>query len=401
MGYIENVLPRYLSSLGADVHVITLGLPPHGNQKSTGSYEGFAATLPVGVERTNAGYMLHVIPHRRTTGYMRAVGLQATLASLRPDIVQTTAAIGWIPLQAAVGKLRLRYKLFTGNHYHSSVFPLASKNLPFWHKEVLECRITRWLPGRLVGLHTEKCYAIAPDCADIATRFFGVPKNKVEICPLGVDTELFTPVERDKDNYESRKLRCKLGFLESDIVCIFTGRFTDDKNPLLLARAVAKLKMEGRKFRALFVGNGPQLAAIRSTDGCVVQPFVPVHELPSLFRAADIGVWPTQESTSMLDGAACGLPIIANDTMSDPERLRGNGISYRLNDVDDLMRALLALESAGARRQMGQSGSQKMLRMYSWQSIAERRIRDYTSILGVEKASSENSQIPEADLAND
>src|SRR5207248_5123731 len=222
---------------------------------------------------------------------------------------------------------------------------------PFWHKHMIRCRVTRSLPGRLAASVTHKCYAIAPDCGEIAARFFGVPQSKVEICPLGVDTELFTPSSA-ANNRERESVRSTLGFSASEIVCIYTGRFTEDKNPLLLASAVEQLRKHGAPYRGLFIGNGPQSAAIQSRDGCQVHPFLPVHELPALFRAADIGVWPTQESTSMLDAAACGLPIIANDTMSDPARLDGNGLTYRLNDLDDLVRVLESLKRLERRQQM-------------------------------------------------
>ena len=37
---------------------------------------------------------------------------------------------------------------------------------------------------------------------------------------------------------------------------------------------------------------------------------------------AEIGIWPTQESTSQLDALACGLPIIINENTGTPENKR-------------------------------------------------------------------------------
>src|SRR5262249_49494533 len=147
------------------------------------------------------------------------------------------------------------------------------------------------------------------DCADIASRFFGVSPAKIEICPLGIDTDLFGPPSGERATKDRNSLRQRLGFLDAEIVCVYSGRFTQDKNPLLLAKAVAELVRRGEPFRGLFVGNGVQAEAIREQPGCITHPFVPVQELAGFFRAAEIGVWPTQESMSMLDAAACGLPI--------------------------------------------------------------------------------------------
>ncbi len=176
-------------------------------------------------------------------------------------------------------------------------------------------------------------------------------------------------------------MRQRLGFSEPDIVCIYTGRLGEDKNPLLLAKAVAQLVAAGEPFRGLFVGNGVQAQAIQSCSGCVTHPFVPVRELGNLYRAADIGVWPTQESTSMLDAAACGLPIVANDTMTAPERLEGNGLAYKLNDVRDLVRALREIRDQEIRGRLGSYGVQKMARDFSWESVARRRLQDYEAVL--------------------
>ena len=44
------------------------------------------------------------------------VGLAEVLAEIQPDVVQMSASIGWIPLDAARLKRKVRYKLFTGNH---------------------------------------------------------------------------------------------------------------------------------------------------------------------------------------------------------------------------------------------------------------------------------------------
>jgi glycosyltransferase involved in cell wall biosynthesis len=385
MGYLQNTLTRYLARLGADVHLITMDLPPYyqfeGYQESYGTFTGSESLVPGSIESYD-GYTLHVVGHRRVLGYMRMVGLWKKLASVRPHVVQTLAAIGWIPLDAALAKPFLGYKLFSGNHTCASVFPLARRQAAIWDRERLRSFLTRTLTGRFQSLFTERCYAATTDCAEIAKRFFGVQKRKVAVSPLGVDTELFYP-SRDGSHLEERRLvRQRFGFSDGDIVCIYSGRFTQDKNPLLLANAVSRLSARGEPFRGLFVGNGPQRESIQASSGCAVHPFVPVHELAHYFRAADIGVWPRQESMSMLDGASCGLPIVVNDTLLATERIDGNGITYRLDDAEDLERALLTLRSAQVRRSLGACGASRIAREFSWEAVARRRLRDYEDALG-------------------
>ncbi len=384
MGYMQNNLPKYLANLGVEVHLVSMDLPPYYQRndfKQTYSdFIGRGESVAGTIESID-GYTLHILPHRKFLGYMRMVGLRKKLQSLKPDIVYSLGAIGWLALDAALFKTLFGYKLFTGSHTTASVFPLAHKQPAVFDMERIKNNLLRALPGRLISLYTEKCYGATADCADVAVRFFGVQKHKIDICPLGVDTSLFTPMHDETGRLNRLELRKRLGFSSTDIVCIYTGRFSEDKNPLLLAQSIARLSEQGEPYRGLFVGHGVQIEAISSIPGCVVLPFVPVDELPPLYRASDIGVWPTQESTSMLDATACGLPLIVNDTLVAVERIKGNGITYRLNDVDDLVRALLTLQDPTVRRNLGEVGAQRMVNEFSWDSLAQRRLRDFEAAL--------------------
>ena len=73
----------------------------------------------------------------------------------------------------------------------------------------------------LASLAVTKCYAISPDCAEVATRFYGVRDAKVTIHSLGTDTDLFHPAETDDDRSNRQALRQSLGFGDDDIVCVY------------------------------------------------------------------------------------------------------------------------------------------------------------------------------------
>jgi glycosyltransferase involved in cell wall biosynthesis len=173
-----------------------------------------------------------------------------------------------------------------------------------------------------------------------------------------------------------------LGFADQEIVCVYSGRFTEDKDPLILARAVELLRKRGFPYRGLFVGGGPQAQAILASDGCVVRPFVPFSDLRPYFQASEIGVWPKQESLSMLDAAACGIPIVVNDTLRAVERIAGNGVMYRSGDIDDMARVLIDLGDTGKRQSLGSCGALRMRSQFSWEVIARQRLRDYSVAVG-------------------
>jgi len=83
----------------------------------------------------------------------------------------------------------------------------------------------------------------------------------------------------------------------------------------------------------------------------------------------------------MLDAAACGLPIIVNDTLLAKERIDGNGITYRLNDSADLAEKISLLSDLNHRRELGSIGSRRMIQLFSWDTIARHRLADYEAAL--------------------
>jgi glycosyltransferase involved in cell wall biosynthesis len=383
MGYLENVLPECMFQLGVEVHVVTMDLQPYYQYSGGNRDSGFGRTddrLTAGTTLTIGGYTVHVLGHRKILGYMRMTGLFAKLRELRPDIVQTTEAISWVALDAAIGKLLLGYKLFTGNHNTASVFRPAREGYRNY-AECLRDRCTRYLPGRMVSLLTSKCYAVTSDCAEIAYKFCGVQRAKIETMHLGVDTRIFRPIISDEDVASRRRVRESLGFSPDDIVCIYTGKLRMQKNALIIARAVEILRLTGHPFRGLFIGNGEEAASIASLPGSAVMSSIPFRSLVKYYQAADIGVWSGDESISTLDAAACGIPIIISDAVRYREHVEGNGLVFKFGDIEDLCRQLLRLMDPDMRRQLGSHGAEKMRKGWSWESRAKQRLADYQAAL--------------------
>jgi glycosyltransferase involved in cell wall biosynthesis len=374
MGYIENCLPKSLAKLGHEVHVVASTAQVYYNSPDYSSvYEPFLGKniQEEGVKMID-GYTLHRIPFRNIDNKVCFKKLGKKLREIDPDVVQVFDAFSFTTLQAAYYKILLGYKLFTANHTVASVFPLFQEgNGTFFHKAVFF--ITRTVPGKIISWVTSKCYPATIDALDIAVKYYGVPASKVKLASLGVDTDFFCPA----DTTERKAKRSELGFTESDIVVIYTGRFTEGKNPLCLAKAIDKLVGEGEPFKGLFMGNGPQIEEIKKMRGCTVLKFVPYHELPAYYAIADIGSWPRQESTSMIDAAACGLPIVISNKVQAMERVEGNGLTYVENDVNDLAAVIKKLKDASLRSQLGNFGVSKIQNNYSWDKIAKERIEDY------------------------
>jgi glycosyltransferase involved in cell wall biosynthesis len=383
MSYMGTMLPKFTAQLGAEVHLVALDLPPyHYAPAVAGMYATIAAGAgsACGAAEEIDGYHVHLLAHRRLIGLVAARGLARKLAELRPDVVYSFSAIGWLPLQALAYRLRSGARLFTGSHTTASTFPLAARAYPWLTAGGVRCFLMRWLPGRLISLFTEKCYSPTADSAEVAIRFFGVQSAKMKVVHLGVDLEVFHPLTTAAEGRQRRDLRERLGFDVDDVVCICTGKMTAEKHVLLLAEAIERLRQQGRKFRGLFIGAGPLHAAVAAKPHSTVLALMPFTALAEYYRAADLGVWPGTESTSMLDAAACALPLVVSDRIYR-EHVDGNGRTYRAGQLDDLVEVLAGLGDANLRRQLGTAGSRKMQLSFNWETIAAGRLADFGAAL--------------------
>jgi glycosyltransferase involved in cell wall biosynthesis len=377
-GYAGMALPKAMAKLGIEVHVIAGNLNVYYHLPEYKEvYEPF-----IGPAITNCGdeilegYTLHRLQHFSLFRQIRLKGMVRKLRKIKPDIVHTWTNISLIALESAVWSKILGYKLFTAQHNSISTFILASQNKIRLIDKIINFSL-RFSQGRFISLFTEKCYPPTPDCLEIAVRFMGVQRQKCSLRSLGVDTEVFHPVRNRKEETQRRILRKHFGFSQDDIVCIYTGRLTYSKNPLCLAQAISNLLSVGRPFKGLFIGNGSQEAQIKSYEGCLVHPFVKYLDLTKYYQLADVAVYPVEYTTSMLEAAACGLPLVISNRIQAKERIEGNGLTYAENDLQDLIHTLKKLENIDERSRLGLAGNQKMRQNFSWLAVASKTLNDF------------------------
>lgn len=382
MGYVENYLPASFAKLGHEVHIVTSDFQIYATQAALYQevYEPFLGPpiVPVGTKELN-GFKLHRLPHYQTEYGIGITGLREILSTIKPDIIYLFEINAEITLQIARYKQQLKYLVFTESRLHASVF-----NPPSTFKEKLDHFFQVRGKWKKVGSSFEKCYPVAPDVLHIICKYFGQDKRKCSLSSLAVDTEKFKSIATNEEMLERIKTRATLGFNESDIICIYTGRFTESKSPNLLAQAIDFLHTQGHTyFKALFVGGGEKdyEGELMKHQGVRLHPFVRADQLVKFYQGADIGVWPMQESTSQLDAIACGLPIIISSRVEDKDRIEGNGLSFEHSDFKDLAAKILDLKDPDFRETLGKAGAEKVRKKFSWDHIAKLRVKDFETAL--------------------
>jgi glycosyltransferase involved in cell wall biosynthesis len=108
-----------------------------------------------------------------------------------------------------------------------------------------------------------------------------------------------------------------------EIVALSVGRLEREKNPLLLADVLARLRERDPRWRLVVCGEGPlegelrdRLAELGVAEHADLRGYVPHGELPRLYRSSHALLhvsWTEGVPQILFEAFAAGLPVVATD----------------------------------------------------------------------------------------
>ncbi len=195
---------------------------------------------------------------------------------------------------------------------------------------------------------------------------------------------------RAKDAILQRIVRMH-GIQPEETIFLFVGRMMWYKNLKLILDTLRILKEAGICFRALFVGEGNDRAAvehyaeeIRIKDKTVFTGAVYDRELlRGYYSLADLFLFPSTYDTSGLvvkEAAACGCAslLVAGSCAAEGITDGRNGILAQENATDCAARILQILQTSEGVQHMGQLASQEIY--LSWEDSVKKAYRRYEEI---------------------
>lgn len=207
------------------------------------------------------------------------------------------------------------------------------------------------------------------------------PNLPIQVIPNAIELSVFYPPPQKNSDGPTRLL--------------FVGRFNAFKNVETLVDAAAQLLQSGQtNFELQLIGEGQRRANV---ERLVIERGLTRHvrllgwlereRLVEYYRQADIFVtattWEGMPNT-VLEGMACGLPVVATRASGLEELVRDgvNGYLVDINDTAALAGKLAALiNNPFERQRMGKESRKIAEREFAWEYIAAQYVEIYQRII--------------------
>lgn len=375
VGGQEFFLARQQAKQGHDVTVIASDVPYpipglHDRYRQDGFTDEQSTHRPGKIQYDGMTiYRLHSLFHYQD--FILVGGVEKLLLEIRPDIIFGHEPRTMVPIISA----RLKKKLDCIYILDSHDFFHKVQNHAWWQR-VLRYTEYFWWRRWFVDYAYRQADLIIPvadDCRNFMMKTHHITADRIRQLPLGLETDYFHYDEQTRISH-----RQKLGLAETDIVLLFAGYMFRRKALESLIDAVAKLK--DLPLKLVFAGDGPadyitELKAQVEKLGVQQKViFAGVGGRPQMiahYCAADIGVWPGNNSLVVMEAMACRLPVIMADMQLAHLVKHGNGRLVPYGDTSALEAAIAELaKNPSLRKEMGLAGERSVLEQYSYMASA-------------------------------
>lgn len=363
VGGVESVvynLAKGFTDKGHNVTVIA-AKTPHGLQ----SYE-----LINGIDVYRFYFILPALRLKSifgffTLGVLANIKLIQLLKRIKPEIVNThfIYANGSYTL---LSKKLLNYLLIVSVHGNDvQQFPHESK-------------ICKWVLKKLLNsadFVTGCSASLLNDANQIAPEI----QNKSQPMPNGIDMKEFELKEK---------------YLQTRQYIFSIGRFVHKKGFDILIKAFKQVADKKQDVDLIIAGTGEEwqkcadlVDELDIKERVKLPGFVEREEVIKLYNGCEFFILPSRREPfgiTNLEAMAAGKAVIATEVDGVPEIIINgeNGILFEPENINELAQKILWLfENNEIKENMGRYGRLLVEKKYNWQSIADRYIKIYETIL--------------------
>lgn len=201
------------------------------------------------------------------------------------------------------------------------------------HKIVRKYYLTQFLK------YIDKIYPIVPGSMRFLNDIYNIPYDKMELLPLGVDSDLINEI---KISGIGTKIRIDLNIPENAIVIFTGGKLVPNKKTEILIEAIKELGLND--LYLIVVGEVPsefqayrqQLYALMVSDKIKYVGWVKGTDVYNYMGACDIAIFPGTQTVLWQQAIGMGLALIISKYVTLPDgRIIDQEVEYlnRKNNI--------------------------------------------------------------------
>jgi len=208
----------------------------------------------------------------------------------------------------------------------------------------------------------------------------GIRRNNISVIPNGVDVKKFSN-SKVKQYYETKR---NLGFNEDDIIVLFIGHFSDDKNPTFAFNVWSKLQELNDCFKLIMIGERKTGFEINEKLSQQIENFIDarkmwknilfkdrVLDIEIYYQIADVLLMPSLRegmSNVLLEGMSSEVVVFANKLEGINTNIILNGINGFLlenKSVDCWVKKIIHELNVGNLEEIGRRAREDIIQNYS------------------------------------
>lgn len=295
-GYHDNIFPYYQSKAGHDVTIITSTIQDVVYGKNRILKEGIYKENGISVIRLNHIYKL-------TKRFLKLKGLTNELEKLKPDLIFCHTIFPPNISEIISYCKRTNCKLVIDNH---ADIMNSGKN-KIW--KLLYYQFFLYIFYKINDKNIRKYYGVTPARVDFLENIVKVNSKKIELLPLGFESEIFSNLSRNKKEFWN--LTEKIQIKKDDIIIVFGGKIDENKKFENVIKAIKNLK--NSKIKLIIFGSITSekiKKIIENEQNIYYLGWKSQIEKAKILINSDLAIWPKYHTTIIEDCIGANLPML-------------------------------------------------------------------------------------------
>lgn len=208
-------------------------------------------------------------------------------------------------------------------------------------------------------------------------RLFGLPYEKINVIPNGINLSNFTGIERD---YDFRRQYA----MDNEKIILYVGRLVYEKGIQHLIAAMPKVLSNYHDAKLIIAGRGGMMDELRQeannlglNDKIYFTGYLDSKQVQKMYKCADVAVFPsTYEPFGIvaLEAMLAGVPTVVSD-VGGLDEIVTHGVdgmkayAGNANSIADSITALLYDHQLATN--VAKKAKQKVKEQFNWEKIAQ------------------------------